>query len=146
MTWAQRKKITYIVSVLFIFAIILAVILFSFFNKKPTCFDGIQNQGEKGIDCGGPCNVLCRSDYFNPIIAWGPRWEKVPNNGTYNFLTYIQNPNAQAGAYNAPYDFRVYDNDNVLLYQKTDMAFIPPNSNFVIFEDDFTVILPFLSH
>jgi len=21
----------------------------------PTCFDGIQNQGEKGIDCGGPC-------------------------------------------------------------------------------------------
>ncbi|MBA3064448.1 hypothetical protein FP803_03340, partial [Candidatus Woesearchaeota archaeon] len=21
----------------------------------PTCFDGIQNQGEEGIDCGGPC-------------------------------------------------------------------------------------------
>jgi len=23
----------------------------------PTCFDGIQNQGEEGIDCGGPCPV-----------------------------------------------------------------------------------------
>ena len=22
----------------------------------PTCYDGIQNQGEEGIDCGGPCN------------------------------------------------------------------------------------------
>lgn len=22
---------------------------------SPTCFDGIQNQGEEGIDCGGPC-------------------------------------------------------------------------------------------
>lgn len=23
---------------------------------KPTCFDGIRNQGEEGTDCGGPCN------------------------------------------------------------------------------------------
>lgn len=23
---------------------------------EPTCFDGIQNQGEVGIDCGGPCD------------------------------------------------------------------------------------------
>ena len=22
---------------------------------EPTCFDRIQNQGEEGIDCGGPC-------------------------------------------------------------------------------------------
>ncbi len=24
-------------------------------GDDPTCFDGIQNQGEEGIDCGGPC-------------------------------------------------------------------------------------------
>ncbi len=24
-------------------------------GNEPTCFDGIQNQGETGIDCGGPC-------------------------------------------------------------------------------------------
>jgi len=24
-------------------------------EPEPTCFDGIQNQGEEGIDCGGPC-------------------------------------------------------------------------------------------
>jgi hypothetical protein len=28
----------------------------------PTCFDGIVNQGETGIDCGGPCITAC-----NPI-------------------------------------------------------------------------------
>lgn len=27
---------------------------------SPTCFDGIQNQGEKGVDCGGPC-VPCNN-------------------------------------------------------------------------------------
>jgi hypothetical protein len=26
---------------------------------EPTCFDGIVNQGEEGIDCGGPCPNLC---------------------------------------------------------------------------------------
>jgi hypothetical protein len=25
----------------------------------PTCSDGIQNQGETGIDCGGPCGAAC---------------------------------------------------------------------------------------
>ncbi len=25
----------------------------------PTCSDGIQNQDEEGIDCGGPCETLC---------------------------------------------------------------------------------------
>ena len=24
-------------------------------NKVPTCIDGVQNQNEAGIDCGGPC-------------------------------------------------------------------------------------------
>jgi len=29
----------------------------------PTCDDGIQNQGEPGIDCGGPCPMDC---FFTP--------------------------------------------------------------------------------
>ncbi len=28
----------------------------------PTCFDGIKNQGEKEIDCGGPCLRYCGED------------------------------------------------------------------------------------
>lgn len=28
-------------------------------QKVENCFDGIQNQGETGIDCGGPCFFTC---------------------------------------------------------------------------------------
>jgi|GEM_PF-2277232 len=28
-------------------------------NPQPSCTDGIQNQGEAGIDCGGPCPTAC---------------------------------------------------------------------------------------
>ncbi len=136
MSWAQRRKITYLVSIFFVIAIILSIFIFVFINKVPTCFDNKQNQSEVGIDCGGPCNILCRAQYSNPIVVWGPRMVKTLSNGTYNALTYVQNPNVGAGAYNAPYVLKVYDKSDVLLYQKTGKTFIPPNSNFVIFEDN----------
>jgi hypothetical protein len=28
-------------------------------DNTGTCHDGIRNQGEQGIDCGGPCPVVC---------------------------------------------------------------------------------------
>src|SRR5690606_2026481 len=34
----------------------------------PSCSDGIQNQGETGVDCGGPCPNPC-TDY--PISSGG---------------------------------------------------------------------------
>jgi len=142
MSWAQRRKTTYIFSILLFFAIIFAIILFSIFNTAPTCFDGIQNQNETGIDCGGPCNLLCRAAYSNPVVIWGPRWEKI--NGVYNFLTYAQNPNIGVGAKDVVYLFKVYDKDGVLLYQKNGTTIIPANNNFVIFENsvDFNDKIP----
>jgi len=139
MSWAQRRKTTYIVSILFILLIIFAVILFSKFNKVPTCTDGKQNQSELGIDCGGPCSNLCRAQFTDPVIIWGPRWSKVSSSEMYNFLTYIQNPNIGEGAYNATYNFKVYDKENILLYQKTGITYLPPNNNFVVFEDNISL-------
>ncbi len=136
MSWAQRRKTTYIISILFVFAIIAAIFLFFALNRVPTCYDGIKNQNEQGIDCGGPCNILCRAQYSDPAVIWGPRWAEVLSNQTYNFLTYVQNPNIGAGVYDAMYLFKVYDKDNILLYQKTGTTYIPPNYNFVIFENN----------
>jgi hypothetical protein len=137
MSWAQRRKATYIFSILFVFAIIIAIIiLFIFLNKTPTCSDGIKNQSETGIDCGGPCNILCRAEYSNPAVIWGPRWAKVSSSGNYNFITYLQNPNIGVGAYKVPYTLKIYDKDGILLYQKNSTTDIPPNNNFVVFEDN----------
>jgi hypothetical protein len=136
MSWAQRRKATYVISILFVLAIIAAIVMFFVLKKTPTCFDGKQNDGEQGIDCGGSCKILCRAQYTDPVIIWGPRWAKVLSSGTYNFLTYIQNPNIGEGAYNVQYLLKVYDKNNILLFQKTGTTFIPPNSNFVVFDDN----------
>ena len=32
-------------------------------GEAPTCFDGILNQNEAGVDCGGPCAKICATCY-----------------------------------------------------------------------------------
>lgn len=38
---------------------IFLIFLFVGFYRRATCFDGIQNQKEEGVDCGGPC-ISCQ--------------------------------------------------------------------------------------
>ncbi len=110
-----------------------------FFPKQQaTCFDGIRNQGESGVDCGGPCTILCRAQYANPTVLW-TRSAKILSSGTYSIIAYAENPNVGAGAYNAPYSFKVYDKNNVLLAAKTGSAYIPPSKTFVVFADGINV-------
>jgi hypothetical protein len=138
MSWSQRRKSTYILSVLIIFIIAIFLIVLKIVNKPATCFDQKQNQGELGIDCGGPCTLLCRAQYSDPIVLW-VRWAKVKNTGTYNVLAYAQNPNLNIGAKNVPYLFKVYDKNNLLLFQKTGLTYIPPNNNFVVYDDGMNI-------
>lgn len=125
-------------SALIILVVVIFLIVFSFFNKKATCFDKVQNQGELGIDCGGPCTLLCRAQYSDPTVLW-VRWAQVKSSGLYNVLAYAQNPNLNIGAKNVPYIFKVYDKNNILLFSKTGITYIPPNNNFAIFESGIDV-------
>lgn len=37
---------------------------------QPTCYDGIKNQGEQGIDCGGPCEACEVPKTEEPKTTW----------------------------------------------------------------------------
>ena len=135
MSWSQRRKATYTLSFLSIFIVIFLIIFLLFLSpKKPTCFDGIENGTETGIDCGGTCVILCRADYAKPSVLW-VRWAKVLSSGSYNLLAYGQNPNIGTGAIHVPYSYRIYDKNNILLYENSGTAYLPPENNFVVFED-----------
>ncbi len=109
-------------------------IVFFFFYKKPTCSDTIQNQGEAGVDCGGPCAKLCREAYLDPVIEW-VRWQKNQSSGSYNIIAYVNNNNIGVATY-ADYSFKMYDKDNLLLYSGKGNTFIPSEINSVLFIDN----------
>lgn len=112
--------------------VFVGIPLFTTFYVAPTCFDGKLNQGEYGIDCGGPCKKLCSSQFLNPIVVWA---RALPvTKGVYNLLAYVQNPNLSGEVKRAYYTFKLFDKAGILIDEKQGSTFILPHSNNPIFE------------
>lgn len=134
MSWAQKRKFIYIGA--FIILFLLVVVLPTIINlyKPPTCFDKKQNQDEQGIDCGGSCSLLCSAQYVPLNVLWS-RFSKV-NDGVYNVLAYVENPNLNAAANNLDYHFKLYDKNGILLSERFGRTFAPASKILAIFEAD----------
>lgn len=141
MNWAQKRRFLYI-SIFLLVIIAVAVLSYMvFFVKTPTCFDGIQNQDESGVDCGGICGTtrVCQEDVRPLNIVW-TRYSLVQEkNGLYNAMAYITNPNVFASAKDVKYAFTVYDREGVIIYKRDGKLDINAsrNQNIAIFEPGF---------
>jgi Mg-chelatase subunit ChlD len=133
MDWATRRKIQYL-SILVAGIIVFFVIPFYvFIYKAPTCFDNLKNGDETGVDCGGACELVCSSQIAEPISRWDPRVFKV-SDGTYSVLAYLENPNVTAEVANAPYTFKLFDKDNILVSERSGTTLIPRGQTFALYE------------
>jgi hypothetical protein len=130
-SWATKRRFTFI-SILGGFFLIFIVLPGIFiFYKAPTCYDGKQNQDEVGVDCGGRCPLLCSIDALSPVVLW-QRVFRV-SEGSYNVVAYVENPNLNSGAVNVPYLLKLYDEKNILVYEKTATTFLPPHKTIAVF-------------
>lgn len=130
--WARRRQIIYGGAVLTtLLAIIVPIVIVST-REEPTCFDGIRNQGETDVDRGGPCVLLDTRLLQQEAILW-VRPFKV-RDGFYNAVAYIENPNTQAGASEVTYQFKLYDDQNILITERIGVLPLFPNKVFPIFE------------
>lgn len=132
MTWAARRRALYLGSVAAVALIFLGVFVFLFWYERPTCFDGVQNQGELGVDRGGPCELLHESQVKEATVLWSRAFQVVP--GVYSAVAYVDNPNFSAGASNVPYSFKLFDSENILIAERRGVAYITPNSIVPVFE------------
>lgn len=94
-------------------------------QPAPSCSDGIQNQSEEGIDCGGPCPP-CQLVYIKDIeVLWTKAVASQDN--FYDLVAQIKNPNPNYGSGQIPYQFELYDSKNNLISQSKGSTFILPN-------------------
>jgi len=132
MNWGSRMKALYISGVLIILLLVIGIpVYFKYFNKAPTCFDGALNQNEEGVDCGGPCALLCPEQSRDPIMTFQRLYKANP--GVYTAVALVENPNQAVFAKQVSYVFKIYDKDNVLLFEIPGTTFIPPGREFPIF-------------
>lgn len=137
MSWAAKRQILYIFIVLLFLGVISAYPIYVIFIKHtPTCSDGIQNQDEVGVDCGGVCPRACDDQVVaQPLVEWA---RIFPVSGSiYNLTAYVQNPNVTYVGSPTRYLFKVFDKDNVLIDVVENTVSIPPTHTFPIFEQGF---------
>lgn len=126
MSWGTKRR-NLVLSTLFLLVIIpVAFIAFLLFYNPPSCFDMKQNGGESGIDCGGSCQLVCTSQAFDPVIIW-ERYFRV-DEGIYNVLAYVENPNPTAEIIQASYIFKLFNEENVLIAEKPGTITLGPKS------------------
>lgn len=114
--------------------IIVAGVYFLFFRSSaPTCFDGIKNQNEEGVDCGGVCASCVPEQMLEVLLQ-----VIIPTlNNNYDLVAKIENPNSDVGAEVIDYQFNLYDDTNQIVSSKTGKTYILPQETKYVVEPKF---------
>ncbi len=133
MSWASRRRTTYGFGVIVFLILVIGVpVLYVYLVQPSTCFDGKKNQGETSADKGGPC-LLLDEQMLSPVSSLWSRSFRI-RDGSYNAVTYIHNPNDNAGVRTVKYRFGLYDSGNVLVAERRGETYIMPGTLTPIFE------------
>lgn len=132
MTWATKRKLTYMAIIFLVIALFAFIKLYPKFNVPPTCGDNKQNGAERGVDCGGACQKICPSDTVSLVVKWARSYPV--STGYYNSFAYIENQNITAAAQTISYEFSLFDDKNLFIVSRKGTIYVPPNSRFVVFE------------
>lgn len=121
---------------------LIGVIIFGIYSKNtekaPTCFDGIMNQGEQGIDCGGLCTP-CEIKNLRPIRTDGPAKVFSLENGRAIFFGAMINSNEGYIAEESRYEFVVRDKTGYVTERISGKDVIYPLEKRFVFSTDSSV-------
>ena len=131
MTWAGKRRIVVFIVIGAILAAFGAVIYIATFYHTPTCTDGLQNQSEGGIDCGGSCAYLCTASLERPTVLFT---KALPNGeGRVDVVALIENKNATAAASDVPYTITLYGFGQALIARVSGTFDLPPSATVPVF-------------
>lgn len=128
--WALRRR-TEIIGMI-VGAILLVVVPYWVTHRPlPSCTDGKQNQNEEGVDCGGPCTLICKGKAKDIHVLW----TKVfgIRTGVYDVVAYVENPNFNVEAPKFNYVARLYDAAGEVIATRAGQDYALPSERFAIF-------------
>lgn len=131
-SWSQRRRLIYAVIVIVVLVAAVGVPIFLGLYRAPTCFDGIRNGDEGGVDCDGSCAKLCPSAFLPPAVSW-VRFKEV-GSGRYNVAAYVINPNQSVEAKEIPYKVTLYDREALPIAETIGTVTLPARRNSMAFK------------
>ena len=136
--WRFRRRILYAGSAAIVVFLVGAWVVWDvFFSTPASCFDGKQNGAEVGLDCGGPCALLCAAQVRTPVVLWQRAFPTSAS--SYTAAAERQNNNVGAGARAGHYSFQLFDADNKLVVERDGSMDLPPVQIIPIIEPNINV-------
>ena len=133
--WATKRRILYLGSAIFVLVLLISILSFFVFNKEPTCFDGVKNQDELGVDCGGSCSKICTSQISDLKVLWAKSFKITDD--FYNVAALVENPNLNSSADSISYIFKLKNAFGDVVAEREGKTSIPNSRIIAIFEPEF---------
>lgn len=118
------KQLIYGLFYIILFGAIIFGIYSIYIKPAPSCFNGVQDQNEEGIDCGGVCSKFCLPSNLIDIETSGQAQIFHPASSSISVMAEVQNRNADFAAQDLPYKFSFYDNQGNILYERYGNSFV----------------------
>ena len=131
LTWSAKRRLLYFLGTV-ILILLVGFVAVSNYRPMASCFDGKQNQDERGVDCGGNCAQVCPTE-IQPIKTLWTRLLAVGQD-KYDAAALLENPNPAHLAAKIKYIVKVWDKNNLLINTRRGEAILNPLEQFVIFE------------
>ncbi len=133
-----HKKI--IIAIVFI--LILGVIgggIYFLVKPRSSCFDGIQNQGEERVDCGGPC-LPCEPIVSElEVLKVNAIWQEGLR---YDIFAKIKNSNSDYGVSSFKYQFNIYNSKGEIIKIEEGKNYILPREGKYIIKNNVEFLEP----
>ncbi|MFO7807426.1 MAG: hypothetical protein R6V40_03330 [Candidatus Moraniibacteriota bacterium] len=130
----NKKRILISVAYLFVF-VVLVVGLYTLLSPRPTCNDGIRNQLEEGIDCGGPCKPCPENRTIKEIEVIDQEWANITGN-KFDVAIEVKNKNSSLGAESFEYRAEFLSEGEVIKTSDWHQSFIlPEDDKYVLIQN-----------
>jgi hypothetical protein len=130
--WAARRRVKIIAVLTAVVFVVFAIYILVGLYEPPSCSDGVQNQQELGIDCEGPCELLCPQTVAPLKVRWARSLEVSSN--MWSAIAYVENPNIEGYVRDLQYVFTFYDRSGELLLERRGTTFATHEQILPIFE------------
>ncbi len=130
MLWATRRRLFVLIVLGSLGVAGVSILFISAFFSTPSCVDGLKNQDEEGVDCGGSCPYLCSTKQIAPTVLFAT----LVDNGTgrLDAVALVENKNQTAVARGVTYRAEIYRNDQKIRVL-TGTLDLPPRSTIPVF-------------
>lgn len=131
----KRKK-AIIISVYAVLFTLLIFRVYSWLSPEATCFDGVKNQNEQEVDCGGICPKACEKIEVQALSVSRSGAVSSGIAGKYDFYAEVTNPNAIFGSKKFDYLIDFKDSSGQVIASRKGSSFILPGERKYVVENN----------